>query len=103
MQTRIFKSIEQNDPWIPVISELMKRGHEVWTYKRKCEKAVVLGGKLENPTIFDGKKVLVFHEKQWVGNWKFFEPILTEYYDEMVNVTEMSLPETIEAIIGQCS
>lgn len=86
---------------MPVINLLEQMGYDIYPHPRKCERAIILCGKYENPTVLDGYKVLFYHKNEWVGQWDFFQPILEEYYDEMIDATELSLQQTAETIINE--
>jgi hypothetical protein len=86
-----------------VINSLESIGCDVYPTTEKCDRAIILGGKHENPTVFDCERILIYHEQEWSGLWEFFEPIITEYYDKMIDVAKLSLQETVKKIIKQCS
>lgn len=101
MQAKIFKAVEENNPWLPIIDSLEENGYDVYPTTEQTDKAIILSGKFENPTVFSCKKVLIYHRKEWIHVWEFFEPIVEEYYDEMIDVTELSLRKTVETIIDE--
>ncbi len=103
MQTKIFKSSTKNNAWMLVVNSIEKVGYDVYPTTEKCDRAIILGGKNENPTVFDCERILFYHKSEWAGLWEFFEPIITEYYDKMVDVTKLNLRETVTKIIKQCS
>jgi len=103
LQIKIFKSSVKENPWMRMINVLEQAGHDVYPTAEDCDRAVILGGRHENPTVFNCERVLVYNEVEWKGRWGFFRPVLEEYYDKMIDVTRMSFLKTAQKIIEQCA
>ena len=86
-----------------MINFLELKGYEVYPTVEKCGRAIILGGRHENPTSFNCEKVLIHVGIEWDSRWDFFKPILEEYYDKMIDITGMSLPKAAQTIIEQCN
>ncbi len=103
MLVKIFKSdLEgEKDPWFPILAKLAGRGVEVNFEPVKCDLAIFIGGKRENPLgVQAKKKILVYSNGEWVPNGMFsiMEPVLEEYYDEMHDVCEMNFMQIVNYI-----
>jgi len=77
---------------------LHQLGHKVIDYPKDCEIAVVLGGRYENPCCLAGKKLLVWHDRDWGDYNEVFKPLVEEYYNKIIDVTHDSLDQAIEKI-----
>jgi hypothetical protein len=86
--------------WKSVINGLMNKGFEVSFFPEKTDLSIVLGGRFENPMVFEGERVLFFNPSQWPpsannAGFKFFQPVIKEYYDEMIEVSESNAVDVI--------
>ena len=74
-----------------VISELEINVYDVMV---PCERAVVLGGLWENPSVFKDIDTYVFYAKQTASKFMMWKQgmlidILRVYYDNMISLTDM--------------
>lgn len=86
MQVKIFKALVVDDPWTELCRYLVKDFH-ICEEAEPADCSIVLGGKRENPLALSGKKILFYNIEEWESLWDFYEPILIEYYDELVNIS----------------
>jgi hypothetical protein len=91
-----------NGSWMKVVNALGEVGLKVHLEPVKANRYIVLGGRFENPLAFKGHRTLVYHETEWKPagyGWEhLFEPLLKEYYDEMVNCTKLSIGEIVAEV-----
>jgi len=108
MSVKIFKAQRGSDRWLPVIHGLQDKGYEVYAEPQPADHAIILSAQFENPLVFKCPRVAVVHTGEWVPSpygYRFYGPIIKEYYDEILDVTDCSLDETIDLIeehIKQC-
>jgi hypothetical protein len=69
-----------------------------------CDISVVLGGRLENPLVLKGKKVLAFKKDEWrmLGWDTVYADILREYYDHFIDTTGLNPEGTLRLIEKEC-
>lgn len=86
----IFKVQRERGRWLEIINMLPMK---VYDRELPTEVAIILSGKFENSTVFEGKKILIYKEVEWhIG--ECFSEIMEYYYDEIVDVSNMP-PEKI--------
>ena len=93
---KIFKINRGYSKWLKTINLL---GMPVCIEPEDAEISIVLDGRYENPLAVTGKKVLVYDKDLWGHRWELFEPVLSEYYDKMVDVTRMSSRQKADIIL----
>jgi len=71
-------------------------GYEVYDQIKQHDKAIVLGGYLENPNVFSNP--IVFYIMTHKHVHEFMIQILKEYYDTMIDLTGLSIKESVELI-----
>jgi hypothetical protein len=98
LSLKIFKSPRGWGSWVKVIECLYLSGYKVFNSPRKCDISIVLGGKVENPEVFCGEKILIFHDGEWKVHGPFFKEILSEYYDLIVDVTGLHFRDIAKKI-----
>ena len=86
--------------WIPTYEEVKELGYTLHTEPVECDVSVVLNGKFVNPLPLRGEKILFYKLEDWQRvKWKaMFEPILEEYYDELIDISDRNLEELIESL-----
>jgi len=106
MRTAIVKieRVSKGSRWLSVIQKLQQKRFSVQKdFPKWAEVNIVLSGQFENPRGCKGKRVLVFDKNEWQPRGKgwdtLYGDIIKHYYDDMVDVTEMSFNETAQAII----
>ena len=104
MDTKFFKSKygknELTKEWDAVIKSL---GVNVYDVIVPCERAVVLGGFWENPSVFADIETFVFYIKKSdksfrAHNHNLCVDILRLYYGEMFDITNMAPDQAAEYI-----
>lgn len=60
-----------------------------------CDVSVVLNGKFVNPLPLYGKKILLYKIADWQPvKWKaMYQPVIEEYYDTLIDITNRNLEE----------
>jgi len=88
------------EPWHSLYGWFEEQGHTIHTEPIECDISVVLNGKFVNPLPLYGKKVLLYKADEWnTIKWKaMYEPVLEEYYDQMIDIEGRDLGEIIEKI-----
>lgn len=88
---------------MPLIQGLINNGIRVYSEPTPANVSIVIDGKNENPLAFNGKRVLAY----WADVWKdkdyfneLYKPILEEYYDDMIDLTNLTFEEVKEALIN---
>ncbi len=86
--------------WQSLYQWFEEQGHTIYTKPIECDISVVLNGKLVNPLPLHGKKVLLYKADEWgVVKWKpMYQPILEEYYDEMIDIEGRDIGAVLEEI-----
>ncbi len=101
MVAKVFKKPYKDDPWLTIISGMEFKGIG-FAYKEpdECDHAIFLGGKWENPLCVKAKKkTLIYHLGEWGGMFDvWLKDILLEYYDDLIDVSELSVDQTLEVI-----
>lgn len=83
---------------------LIESGIYISDEPQKCDVSVAIYGLFENPTCLFGKKVIAYDRRLWHPNlgkdwgWNLFKPILEEYYDEFLDITDLTLSQIAERI-----
>lgn len=93
---KIFKINRGYSKWLKTINRIGK----VCTKPETADVSIVLDGRYENPLAVTGKKVLVYDKDMWGHRWELFEPVLSEYYNRMVDVTRMSSKQKADIILS---
>jgi hypothetical protein len=98
---RIIKAAtpDTND-WKGIISGLEDADIKVSHEAGEADCSIVLGGRFENPAVLDGEKILFYIPSYWPpsannAGFKFFQPVIKEYYDEMIEVSESNAVDII--------
>jgi len=102
MLVKIFKEWRDHERWLPVIHGLQDKGYEIYGDPVPVDHAIILGAQLENPLAFKCPRTAVIHVDEWYpppyGYYRFYGPIVKEYYDEILDVSDCNLDETINKI-----
>ena len=85
-----------NEKWKPIYSWFEKNNVPINLKPEDCDISVALEGKFVNPVALCGKKILLCKPDEWqIFKWVYmYKPILEEYYDKIVDITEIK-PEQI--------
>lgn len=94
MLVKLFKSLERYDGldhkhWGGIIEGLREQGYKVHGVPEQADVSIVLGGKMENPLCFSGKRVIVFYPPEWVPfpyGGQLFGQIIQHYYHDHINL-----------------
>ena len=98
-KAKVFKSKIGMESWVEVINILKDNGIDILTESEQTDVSIVLSGAWENAGILQGKRILFYDIKDWMEKepdrlepYKFelYRPILEEYYDEFINLSDMS-------------
>jgi len=98
-KAKVFKSKIGMESWVEVINILKENGIDILTESEQTDVSIVLSGAWENAGILQGKRILFYDIKDWMEKepdrlepYKFelYRPILEEYYDEFINLSDMS-------------
>lgn len=98
-KAKVFKSKIGMESWVEVINILKENGIDILTESEQTDVSIVLSGAWENAGILHGKRILFYDIKDWMEKepdrlepYKFelYRPILEEYYDEFINLSDMS-------------
>ena len=98
-KAKVFKSKIGMESWVEVINILKENGIDILTESEETDVSIVLSGAWENAGILQGKRILFYDIKDWMEKepdrlepYKFelYRPILEEYYDEFINLSDMS-------------
>ena len=83
---------------VDLAKELEKREIYIYVEPIKADVSIVLFGNYSNPVCLHGKKVLAFDATRWgiytdtAQGWEMYKPILEEYYDEFIDMTDLTVP-----------
>ena len=84
-------------PWKPIVDELENRGYRVNRDYVDADVAIVLGGRYNNPILWD-KRVLFYNHTHWGNLWHgVFHDVVREYYNKLIDATNGNL----EGIVGK--
>jgi hypothetical protein len=89
---------------VDLVQELEKREIFIYVEPIKADVSIVLFGNFTNPLPLRGKRVLAYDASRWMPEvpvplgWKMYEPILEEYYDEMIDLTGLTVPERADVL-----
>ena len=102
MQVKLFKALVEDDPMRELCLHLVQNGFKIYEQAEPADCSIVISGRYENPLSLTGKKILIFNENEWASQfWGVFEPIVKEYYDELVDITGRTLDQATQ-IIRNC-
>jgi hypothetical protein len=87
--------------WKPIIDELESRGYRVNIEYVDADVAIVLGGRYNNPILWN-KKILFYNHTHWGNLWHgMYEDVVRKYYDRMVDATSGTLEGIVDTIIAE--
>jgi hypothetical protein len=76
-----------------VLEYLEDNGVPIYSKAVDSDLSIVIGGKFENPIALKGKRVLFYDKGEWGGAWPLFGFIATAYYDEVIDLSNLSSSE----------
>ena len=96
--------VSKGSRWISVIQKLQQKRYPVQkSFPKWADVNLVLSGQFENPRGYNGKRVLFFDKNEWQPRGKgwdtLYGDIVKHYYDEIIDVTDMSVSQTAQAVI----
>ncbi len=102
VNVKVFHCLDRAvERWRPIIERLEEFDIRVHGESSKADISIVLGGQFENPLALTGKKILFYNKKDFRSGWEIYKFVLTEYYDELIDTTEMGGDQIVKEVLNK--
>ena len=95
---KIFQTSRSKGDWLDLINGLSAKGMQIYDNYSPADVSIVIDGRFDNPTVLDGKKVLLHNTDLWHSQFGIHKTVLVHYYDDFIDATDLMTDQIIEKL-----